>query len=366
MKIQNDFRKFFRIVGILALAVLAPLGRGLAAEKEKVILDTDMVELLDDGVAMMMLAQAPNIQLEGVTIVFGNTWVETGTAAAIRQLEGMGRTDIPVFMGVNEPTRKDRFAHMAEEKRLYGQNFDSHKGAAGYPRPSSWQQVYRERYHREPELQPRKEATADFIVRTIRKNPGEVTLVAIGSGANLAAALDRDPSIAGKVKRVVYMAGAFMVEGNVMPHGEFNVWIDPESARKVYRAPWTEQVFLPLDVCNTAKLSRQEYQVLTGKITQPWARAMWKDYWAGPLFQQDPGFSSYVWDVLAAAVVIDPQVITREETLPVDVNDQVGPGYGDTMAYRGFGPEGTQKARIVFAVDQDRLWPMVEKVFDRL
>ena len=110
MKIQNDFRKFFRIVGILALAVLAPLGRGLAAEKEKVILDTDMVELLDDGVAMMMLAQAPNIQLEGVTIVFGNTWVETGTAAAIRQLEGMGRKDIPVFMGVNEPTRKDRFA----------------------------------------------------------------------------------------------------------------------------------------------------------------------------------------------------------------------------------------------------------------
>lgn len=255
---------------------------------------------------------------------------------------------------------------MAEEKRLYGQNFDSHKGAAGYPRPASWQQVYRERYHREPELQPRKEAAADFIVRTIRKNPGEVTLVAIGSGANLAAALDRDPSIAGKVKRVVYMAGAFMVEGNVMPHGEFNVWIDPESARKVYRAPWTEQVFLPLDVCNTAKLSRQEYQVLTGKITQPWARAMWKDYWAGPLFQQDPGFSSYIWDVLAAAVVIDPLVITREETLPVDVNDQYGPGYGDTLAYRGFGPEGTQKARIVFAVDQDRLWPMVEKVFDRL
>ena len=48
------------------------------------------------------------------------------------------------------------------------------------------------------------------------------------------------------------------------------------------------------------------------------------------------------------------------------MNDQYGPGYGDTLAYRGFGPEGTQKARIVFAVDQDRLWPMVEKVFDRL
>ena len=216
MEIRIVFRKFFCFISILALLILVPFGRGQAAEKEKVILDTDMVELLDDGVAMMMLAQAPHIQLEGVTIVFGNTWVETGTAAAIRQLEGMGRKDIPVFMGVNEPTRKDRFAHMAEEKRLYGQNFDSHKGAAGYPRPVSWQQAYRERYHREPELEPRKERAADFIVRTIRNNPGQVTLVAIGSGANLAAALDRDPAIAGLVKRVVYMAGAFMVEGNVM------------------------------------------------------------------------------------------------------------------------------------------------------
>jgi inosine-uridine nucleoside N-ribohydrolase len=366
MEIRNDFRKFCCIISALALLILVPLAQGRAAEKEKVILDTDMVELLDDGVAMMMLAQAPNIQLEGVTIVFGNTWVETGTAAAIRQLEGMGRKDIPVFMGVNEPTRKGRFDHMAEEKRLYGQNFDSHRGAAGYPRPASWQQAYRERYHREPELQPQKEAAADFIVRTIRENPGEVTLVAIGSGANLAAALDRDPAIAGLVKQVVYMAGAFMVEGNVMPHAEFNVWIDPESARKVYRAPWKKKIFLPLDVCNTAKLSQREYQKLTEKITQPWAKAMWKDYWAGPLFRQDPGFSSYIWDVLAAAVVIDPQIITWEETLPVDVNDQYGPGYGDTLAYRGFGPEGTQKARIVFAVDQDRLWPMVEGVFDRL
>ena len=150
MEMRNDFRKFCCIISALALLVLVPLSRGQAAEKEKVILDTDMVELLDDGVAMMMLAQAPNIQLEGVTIVFGNTWVETGTAAAIRQLEGMGRKDIPVFMGVDEPTRKGRFDHMAEEKRLYGQNFDSHRGAAGYPRPASWQRAYRERYRREP------------------------------------------------------------------------------------------------------------------------------------------------------------------------------------------------------------------------
>mgnify|MGYP000761618066 FL=1 len=55
--------------------------------RQKIILDTDMVELFDDGIAMMMLAKAPDIELLGVTVVAGNTWVSEGTAYAIRQLE---------------------------------------------------------------------------------------------------------------------------------------------------------------------------------------------------------------------------------------------------------------------------------------
>lgn len=95
-------------------AMTAPLSAEAAA-REKVILDADMVDLFDDGIAMMMLAESPKMDLKGVTIVIGNTWVETGTASAIRQLEGIGRTDIPVYMGVNETVRKDRFANMKEE-----------------------------------------------------------------------------------------------------------------------------------------------------------------------------------------------------------------------------------------------------------
>ena len=60
-----------------------------AQKKEKVILDTDMVEVFDDGITMMMLANAPNIDLIGVTIVVGNTWVPEGVAYAIRQLESI-------------------------------------------------------------------------------------------------------------------------------------------------------------------------------------------------------------------------------------------------------------------------------------
>ena len=70
-------------------------------------------------------------------------------------------------------------------------------------------------------MRPQKQA-ADFIIDTVKKHPGEVTIVAIGSAANLAVSLDKAPEIAPLAKRVVYMAGAFFCEGNVMPTLEFN------------------------------------------------------------------------------------------------------------------------------------------------
>ena len=70
---------------ILTLCLMALVGltgmtseRATAQKKEKVILDTDMVEVFDDGVAMMMLAKATKIDLLGVTVVIVNTWVPEG------------------------------------------------------------------------------------------------------------------------------------------------------------------------------------------------------------------------------------------------------------------------------------------------
>lgn len=97
----------------------APLSAD-TVKKEKVILSADMVDLFDDGVAMLMLAKSPKVDLLGVAVVIGNTWVETGTASAIRQLEGIKRTDIPVLMGVNKVHREGRIAAIQDEKTLFG------------------------------------------------------------------------------------------------------------------------------------------------------------------------------------------------------------------------------------------------------
>lgn len=78
---------------VFCIGASAPASAADTIKKEKVILGADMVDLFDDGVAMLMLAKSPKVDLLGVGIVIGNTWVETGTASAIRQLEGIKRTD---------------------------------------------------------------------------------------------------------------------------------------------------------------------------------------------------------------------------------------------------------------------------------
>ena len=66
--------------------------------------------LNDDAVALFMLLNSPNVEVLGVTIVPGNTWAENGTAYALRQLELVGRSDVPVFIGVREPLMGSRQA----------------------------------------------------------------------------------------------------------------------------------------------------------------------------------------------------------------------------------------------------------------
>ena len=74
----------------------------------------------------------------------------------------------------------------------------------------------------------------------------------------------------------------------------------------------------------------------------------------------------YIWDLLTAAVIINPQIIQEEVTLPVDVNDVYSPSYGQTLAYKGQKPEGTQEARIVLMLDTEKVTQMLRDLFDKL
>lgn len=351
----------FVLPALLSAACLfaAPAGAQEAA-REKVILDTDMVELFDDGVAMTMLAAAPNVELLGVTTLSGNSWVQDGTAAALRQLELIG-ADVPVAMGLEYPLRSDRHAMFKTERQLVGRGHDTWTGSFGLEKPESWQAAYKKSYGADSTLKPVDKHAVNFIIDTVRANPGEVTIAAIGPGGNLALAVRMAPDIVPLIKRVVYMGGSFFQQGNTTPAAEFNWYFDPEAARIVVRSPFKEQIILGLDVCEKVVFKKEHYDRLLKTLgTHPLA-AMLRGTFVGQTFEKDPKFTHFVWDVLVSAVIIDPTLITEEVTQFVDINDQPGLSYGQSLAYAEDAPAGAQKARIVKTVDIERFWNMLNE-----
>ena len=144
---------------------------------EKVLLDSDMVDLFDDGIAMMMLVKSSDIELLGITTVTGNTWSEDGTASAIRQLEALNIDNIPVIQGVTPKNIKKRLNNIQAENQKFGSGFNGeYNGAGGYAEPSDWHTAYVNKYGTEPTLKPLTENAVDFIIKTVKANPHEVTI----------------------------------------------------------------------------------------------------------------------------------------------------------------------------------------------
>lgn len=330
-----------------------------AQKKEKVILDTDMVEVFDDGIAMMMLANAPGIDLLGVTVVVGNTWVNEGVAYGIRQLEIIGKEHIPVISGVREPIFPSRFETIKNERILFGIG-DAYVGAAGYPEPITWESVYYEKYGTEPTAKPLDMNAVNYIIEQVKNNPGEISIIAIGTCVNLAMAVRIAPEIVPLVKRVIYMGGSFFKPGNTTPAAEFNWWLDPEAAKMCLRTPFKEQIIVGLDVCETMPLKKDRYDEIINLTKNAEIKSMLKRNFLYSLYYKDPTYVHYIWDVIAAAIMIDPTLITEGVTRYVDVNSQFGFSYGQSIAYENNQPAGTQQARIILKVDNNRLWKMVD------
>jgi len=331
-----------------------------AQKKEKIILDTDMVEVFDDGIAMMMLANTPSIDLLGVTIVVGNTWVPEGTAYAIRQLESIGKASIPVIPGIRQPIYPNRFETIKNERILFGIG-DAYVGAAGYEEPKSWQAVYLQKYGSEPTVRPLDIKAVNFIIDQVKAHPGEITVIAIGTCVNLATAVRIAPEIVPLIKRVIYMGGSFFRPGNTTPTAEFNWWLDPEAAKICVRTPFKEQIIIGLDVCEKISFRKDRYKEMTDIIKNENIKSMMKRNYLNVKFIENPNYVHYIWDVIAAAIMIDPTLIKEEVTRYVDVNSQFGFSYGQAVAFDVNQPIGCRQARILLTIDEDRLWAMIRK-----
>lgn len=198
----------------------------------KMIIDTDPG--VDDAMAIFYAARDPRIRLLGLTSVFGNVTVEIATRNALRLCD-MAGLDIPVAEGAAKPIVLPPFP---PSSAIHG---EEGFGSIG------------------PELATREktnEDAADFMARTAREDPGQVTICAIGPITNLAEALRRHSDFAANVARIVLMGGAVHVPGNITPYAEANTYHDPHALAEVIGSG-ADVVLVGLDVtmqilCNSA------------------------------------------------------------------------------------------------------------------
>lgn len=194
------------------------------APRVKVLLDTDIGTDIDDAWALGLLLASPDVDLVGVTISDGDTAARAKVAAKL--LHRTGHAAVPLAVGHATPPPDS-----VDYQFTWAEDFTA--------------------------LQPLRTAAADFIVETLRRSPGEITLIAVGPLQNIADAVRKEPELGRLAKRIVLMSGS--IGGNAWsptPFAEWNVVRAIEDAQLVYsRLPLT---IVPLDATSYIKLETHE------------------------------------------------------------------------------------------------------------
>ena len=289
-----------KLAVVVTAALLLVAAASAQQKKIKVLADQDSAGPNGTNfLSLLMLLRAPQIDLLGITTVSGDQWVEPATVFALWATEQAGRTDVPVVKGAERPLLNTR-RELELREALYG-SFPSWHGSFNPDAPSP------ERTWAPPGGYPKVKArpgrAADFIIDTIRANPGEVVLYAAGPLTNIALAVRMDPGIVPLTKAIYIMGGSS--EGGI----ELNWWWDPEAAAIVMREPWKQIVVSPgeagAQVFSSADLMKRVVRAggpLANHIRQLYLET-----------QPQPGTTmwSMMWDELTVASMIDPSVITN-------------------------------------------------------
>jgi inosine-uridine nucleoside N-ribohydrolase len=191
-----------------------------------IILDCDPGH--DDAIALLLALASPELELVGVTTTYGNQTLEKTTANALRILELVGRTDVPVAAGAARPLERE----LVVASHVHGES-----GLEGPAMP-------------EVSTEPVDVDAPELIASSVERTGASLTLVATGPLTNVASYLARHGR--DRIARIVLMGGA-IAEGNYTPAAEFNVWCDPEAAAAVFGSG-LDVTMIGLDVTHQALL----------------------------------------------------------------------------------------------------------------
>lgn len=241
---------------------------------KKVLLDTDIGSDIDDAVCLAYLLAQPECDLLGVTTVSGKPEARAKLASALCRAAGRS---VPIYPGAPRPLL----------------------GPAR--QPEAPQAAALERWPHDIDF-PRGEAV-EFLRRTIRAHPGEVTLLAIGPMTNVALLFAADPEIPALLAGLVMMVGVFTNEVAGAGPLEWNALNDPHATAMVYRAETAVHRSVGLDVTMQVRMAADEVR---RRFDHPLLRPVldFAEVW----FRRQDAITFH--DPLAAATVFAPQLCT--------------------------------------------------------
>ncbi len=239
---------------------------------KKIILDTDIGSDIDDAVCLAYLLAQPQCELLGITTVSGEP--EKRAAMASAQCRAAGK-QIPIYPG-------------APLTLLNGQR-----------QPECSQAFALDRWPHQAEF-PKGEAV-DFLRRTIRAHPGEITLLTIGPLTNIGLLFRTDPEIPALLKELVMMCGIFTNRRPGVGPLEWNALLDPHATAIVYHSPVAVHRSIGLDVTTQVVMTAAEVKA---RFTHPLLRPV-LDF-TEVRFRTNPWITFH--DPLAAATIFNNRV----------------------------------------------------------
>jgi inosine-uridine nucleoside N-ribohydrolase len=306
--LARPLRGLFSVLA-LSCAVLAQ------AAPQKVIVDMDIGDDIDDAFALGLLLQSPEIDIVGITTAWGDTALRAQLLE--RMLRETGHSQIPVAQGI---------------------------ATSGNPQPFT-----QARYAQRGKLPARLDAV-DFMLEQIRRQPGQITLLALGPLTNIGAAIQRDAATFGKLKQVAMMGGSVRSgyrKSQYVPSRpadkEYNIASDIASAQRLFTSG-VPIVMMPVD-STQIRLDEVERNALLGHgsaITD--AMALLYHQWINAYQPWSSNMPS-LFDVVPVAWLIDPAVCPTTPLRIVVDND----GYTREQ-------QGKPNAQVCLASDQKRFF----------
>jgi inosine-uridine nucleoside N-ribohydrolase len=296
----------------------------------RLVLDCDTGT--DDAIAIMLACSRPELELLGVTAVWGNHAVEHTADNSLRTLDLVGRTDIPVFAGCAGPIEP------------------SDEQQEGSPEPDTLP------------IRPSARSidpthAVEWLIETARAATEQFTLVPTGSLSNIASAVRADPAFVEAIDEIVVMGGV-VERGGALPDVETNVGYDPEAAQVVLDAGFERFVLVTLDATYRATVTSEQCDLLrsAGSVAAELAADFIKQRIARYRLLPAMGgrAAAPVHDALTIAYLLDPTLVTLR---PGRVRIETTPG--ETRGRTEIGLDPASDVRVAVDADAARFFDLL-------